>query len=88
MRHIFRAQKLGWKKDEDIVWFDTKDYTKEEAASQFKPFAGLTQKGYPYTGYEFGGEKYHHFSYVGTCEDNKMPKTLSDILDLILHRNP
>lgn len=74
MRHVFSATKLGWKKERDGVWFDSKLYTKESAAAQFKPYNGTTEMGYPYTGYIFGGTKYHDVTYLGEFEDDKMPK--------------
>ena len=59
MRHVFRATKMGWGKEKEGIYFDAKYYTKEEAMAEFKPFQGTTQKGYPYTGYEYDGQKYH-----------------------------
>ena len=56
MRHVFKAQKLGYGDDKtEGVWFDADDYTKEEAEAEFKPYQGVTQKGYDYTGYEYDG---------------------------------
>lgn len=80
MRHVFKATKLGWSKEKEGVWFDAKDYTKDEAIAQFKPYEGITQKGYPYTGYEYGGQKYHDFSYLGLYKDNEMPRNDFDIV--------
>ena len=59
MRHVFKATKMGWGKEKEGIYFDAKYYTKEEAMAEFKPFQGTTQKGYPYTGYEYDGQKYH-----------------------------
>ena len=53
MRHVFKAKKLGWGNDKtEGIWFDADDYTKEEAEAEFKPYQGVTQRGYDYTGYE------------------------------------
>ncbi len=73
MKHLFKAKKLGWKNESDGIWFDSNKYTKEEAEAEIKPYKGTTKRGYPYTGYEFDGQKYHHFEYLGEFEDNKMP---------------
>ena len=59
-------------------------YTKEEAMAEFKPFQGTTQKGYPYTGYEYGGQKYHDVAYVGEFEDNKMPHSDIELMDALI----
>ncbi len=82
MRHIFRARKIGWGNNDDIVWFDSDLYTKESAEAEFKPYRSTTQRGYPYTGYEYDGEKYHHVTYIGECEDDKMPHTDEELFDL------
>lgn len=73
MRHLFKALKIGWKKEHEGVWFDSKYYSKEQAEAEFKPYKGTTQRGYPYTGYEYDGQKYHHYEYLGEFEDNDLP---------------
>lgn len=73
MRHVFKARKIGWSNEDDYVWFDTSLYTKEEAEAQFVPYEDTTERGYPYTGYEYDGQRYHHFSYVGEFDDDWMP---------------
>lgn len=80
MRHVFKAQKLGYGDDKtEGVWFDADDYTKEEAEAEFRPYQGVTQKGYDYTGYEYDGERYHHYTYLGEFEDNDMPTSDADL---------
>lgn len=37
MKHVFKAQKLGWNKEKEGVWFDADEYTVEEARAQFCP---------------------------------------------------
>lgn len=51
MRHVFKATKLGWESEKEGVWFDSDQYSAEEAKAEFKPYEGVTQRGYPYTGY-------------------------------------
>ena len=79
MRHVFKAIKIGWEKEKEGVWFDSDQFTKEEAAAQFVPYQGTTEKGYSYTGYEYDGQKYYDFQYLGEFEDDKMPKNDSDL---------
>lgn len=74
MRHVFRATKMGWDKEQEAIWFDSNKYTREEAEAQFKPFQGITQRGYPYTGYEYRGQKYHDIKYLGEFPNNAMPR--------------
>lgn len=84
MRHVFKATKMGWGKEKVGIYFDAKYYSKEEAMAEFKPFQGTTQKGYPYTGYEYGGQKYHDVAYVGEFEDNKMPHSDIELMDALI----
>lgn len=79
MRHVFKATKLGWEKEQEGIWFDSSDYTKEEAAAEFKPYEGTTQRGYSYTGYERDGQKYHDVTYLGEFPDNQMPRSDADL---------
>ncbi len=74
MRHVFIALKMGWKGEREVIWFDSYLYTLEQARAQFKAFRGVTQRGYDYTGYEFAGEKYHDYQYLGEFEDEDMPQ--------------
>ena len=48
MKHIFKATKLGWEKEKEGIWFDSDDYTAQEARDEFKPYEGTTQRGYSY----------------------------------------
>lgn len=45
MRHVFKAKRIGWDEEQEGVWFDSDQYTKEEAEAEFKPYQGRTQKG-------------------------------------------
>ena len=85
MRHVFRATKLGWKHEQEGVWFDSDDFSKEEAEAEFKPFESTTQRGYPYTGYEYDGQKYHDYKYLGEFEDDKMPRNDEEYIDSLLN---
>jgi hypothetical protein len=86
MKHLFRATKLGWKKEQEGVWFDSDHYTKEEAESEFKPYEGVTQRGYSYTGYERDGQKYHDVTYLGEFEDDDLPHNNMEFLDKLVKR--
>ena len=86
MKHLFRATKIGWEKEKDGVWFDSDAYSKEEAEAEFKPYQGTTQRGYPYTGYERDGQKYHDVTYLGEFEDDELPHSDTELLDAILKR--
>lgn len=81
MRHVFKATKLGWDQEQEGVWFDSNQYSQEEARAQFKEYEGVTQRGYPYTGYEYDGIKYHDVTYLGEYEDDQMPQNDGDVFD-------
>lgn len=38
MRHVFRATKIGWDKEQEGIWFDSTYYSAEEAKAQFQPY--------------------------------------------------
>lgn len=81
MKHVFKATKLGWEKEKEGIWFDSDDYTAQEAKDEFKPYAGTTQRGYSYTGYEYDGQKYHDVTYLGEFEDDEVPHNDLELLD-------
>ncbi|MCI7210758.1 MAG: hypothetical protein MR981_00855 [Ruminococcus bromii] len=83
MKHLFKATKLGWAKEKEGIWFDSDDYTEEEAKQEFKEYQGTTERGYPYTGYEYDGQKYHDVTYLGEFEDDEMPHNDTELLDIL-----
>lgn len=87
MRHVFRATKLGWDSEKEGIWFDADEYTEEEAKAEIKTYNGITQKGYPYTGYEFDGQKYHDVTYLGEYEDDEMPRNDQEYIESLLNRD-
>ena len=81
MKHVFKATKLGWEKEKEGIWFDSDDYTAQEARDEFKPYEGTTQRGYSQTGYEYDGQKYHDVTYLGEFEDDEVPHNDLELLD-------
>ena len=81
MKHVFKATKLGWEKEKEVIWLDSDDYTAQEARDEFKPYEGTTQRGYSYTGYEYDGQKYHDVTYLGEFEDDEVPHNDLELLD-------
>ena len=77
-KHVFKATRIGWKQEEDIIWFDADVYSREEAEAQLEPYQGHTFDGWPYTGYRFDGVDYHHYEYLGNLEDDEMPEKIED----------
>ena len=86
MRHVFRATKIGWDKEQNGIWFDSAYYSAEEAKAQFQPYQGTTRNGYPYTGYEYDGQRYHDVTYLGEFEDDEMPHNNREYIDITLDR--
>lgn len=86
MKHLFKATKMGWKEEKEGVWFNSDDYSKEEAEAEFKPFQGTTERGYPYTGYERDGQKYHDVTYLGEFKDDELPHSDTEYVDTILRK--
>lgn len=86
MYHLFRATRLGYKQDRDGIYFDSKRFTKEQAEAQFKPYNGITQRGFPYVGFEYDGIKYHDYQYLGEFSKKNMPHNDNDYLDYLLNK--
>jgi hypothetical protein len=87
MKHLFKATKMGWAKEKEGVWFDSDDFTVEEAKQEFKEYQGTTDRGYPYTGYEYDGQKYHDVTYLGEFKDDELPHSDTDLLDILSKRH-
>ena len=84
MRHVFRATKLGWESEQEGIWFDAMQYTREEAEAQFKPIERVSQKGFCYTAYEYNGQLYHDIFYAGCYDDNDMPRNDDDMINHLI----
>lgn len=87
MKHIFKATKMGWTKEKECVWFNSDVFTAEEAKQEFKEYQGTTDRGYPYTGYEYDGQKYHDVAYLGEFQDDELPHNDTDLLDHLLKKH-
>mgnify|MGYP000388122759 CR=1 FL=1 len=47
MRHVFRATKMGWSKEQEGVWFDSFSYTKDEPRLNSNHTRGQQWKAIP-----------------------------------------
>lgn len=86
MQHVFRATRMGWEKKREGIHFDASVYSEAEARAQFKPVACVSERGYPYTAYEYDGIRYHDFEYLGIYPDDKMPRNDLDYVDSLIER--
>lgn len=66
--------------------FDSSTFTAEEAKQEFKEYHGTTDRGYPYTGYEYDGQKYHDVTYLGEFEDDELPHNDIELMDILIKR--
>ena len=82
----FKATKMGWAKEKEGIYFDSSDFTAEEAKQEFKEYHGTTDRGYPYTGYEYDGQKYHDVTYLGEFEDDELPHNDIELMDILIKR--
>ena len=76
--HVFLGTILGWESNQEYIWFNTLDYSKEEAEAQFIERYGETTKvnglAYDYTYYEYDGQKYYKVVYLGEFDEKNMPR--------------
>lgn len=68
MKHLYRATVMGFEKKQEMIYFDSDYYTREEADAQFKRFRGVNSRGYGYTGFEYDGQRYHDVTYIGEVD--------------------
>ena len=73
MKHLFKATKMGWAKEKEGIYFDSSTFTAED-------------RGYPYTGYEYDGQKYHDVTYLGEFEDDELPHNDIELMDILIKR--
>ena len=66
--------------------FDSSTFTTEEAKQKFKEYHRTTDRGYPYTGYEYVGQKYHDVTYLGEFEDDELPHNDIELMDILIKR--
>lgn len=41
---------------------------------------------YPYTGYEYDGQKYHDVTYLGEFENDELPHNDIELMDILIKR--
>lgn len=74
--HVVSAKKMGWDDEWEYFFFDTEEYTEDEAMAQFTPVEKETLKSnnrwYPYTAYEFEGETFYCIRYSGITDEDKI----------------
>ena len=87
MNHLFRAKRMGYEEKREGIYFDADRYSLEEAIAKFKPFQGVSQKGFPYTGYEYDGVKYHDFQYLGEYPKDKMPRNDDEYIASLIEKH-
>ena len=76
----------SWAKEKEGIYFDSSTFTAEEAKQEFKEYHGTTDRGYPYTGYEYDGQKYHDVTYLGEFEDDELPHNDIELMDILIKR--
>lgn len=79
--HVFKCKKMGYGGEEIGIWFDADEYTEYSARSQFVEKDGSTLKEngeyYPYTYFEYNGERFYSVEYQGVFDEDDMPHGFS-----------
>lgn len=79
--HVFKCKKMGYDEEEVGIWFDADVYSERDAKSQFHERYGETKKSngeyYPFTYFEYEGEKFFDVEYVGLFDEDNLPHGFS-----------
>ena len=86
MKHLIRTEREGKGGEKEGIWFDADEYTLEEARAEFEQYEETDQDGESYTGYEYDGDRFDSVIYLGKFEDEEMPRSDSDFIDIIMKR--
>ena len=67
--HVISAKNIGWEDDlgdgtYDYYFFPTSKYSNSDVVSLFMPVQKTTQRGYPYTAYEYQGKTYFEIIHM------------------------
>ncbi|RIA77930.1 hypothetical protein EI71_00713 [Anaeroplasma bactoclasticum] len=75
--HVFRCKCQGWNNKYVVVCIDAEKFTENEARAQFIAKTGFTEKSngqdYPFTYYEYEGNKYYKVGYWGVYDSDNLP---------------
>lgn len=72
-QHVVWVQHFGYEEEQESITFNAAEYTREEVEAFFVPYSFISQKGFQQIGYEYAGEKFYRFSYLGLFPDDKIP---------------
>ena len=72
MRHVFKGKKLGWGDDKTEGVGSMLTTTPKKRLRRSQALSRGYSERYDYTGYEYDGERYHHYTYLGEFEDDDM----------------
>lgn len=83
-QHVVLVQNFGWDEEKEVFTFDANRYTEDEVMDGFDEFEGITENGYPFTGYEYDGERFYSVSYLGVFPDDEIPCCEHDLMMALL----
>lgn len=75
---------MGWKKEQEGVWFDADLFTEKTAFEQFDKIQDTDQRGFPYTKYVYQGREYYDVVYLGLFKNDEMPHIASEYMDYLV----
>ena len=85
-KHVVWVKHFGYDEEQEAFTFDYPRYTREDVESFFVPYQFISQKGFQQTGYEYNGEKFYKYKYLGVFPNNKIPKSNADLWEFDQYR--
>lgn len=85
-QHVVWVKHFGYSEKQEIFTFNANKYTQEDVESMFVPYQFISQKGFEQTGYEYNGEQFYKYRYLGIFPDDKIPKSNDDLWEFEKNR--
>ena len=63
-----------------------KHFHRRRSQTRVQRISRNNRQGYPYTGYEYDGQKYHDVTYLGEFEDDELPHNDIELMDILIKR--
>ena len=80
-QHVVWVKHFGYAERQECFTFNESDYCREEIEAMFVPYQFISKKGFERTGYEYCGEKYYDYRYLGVYPEDKIPEDDNDLWD-------
>ena len=85
-QHVVWVKHFGYGEEQEAFTFNADEYTREEVEAAFVPYSFISQKGFQQTGYEYEGEKFYRYAYLGIFPEDKIPNSDEELWEYRKYR--